>query len=103
PGPAAILSQSLPLHDALPISTPTVPHAVSGLLITGVAAIVNVCAVDVAPGHVGLVAVIDAVPAVAMRDAGTVAVSCVEETNVVSGRKRSRLNFSHEKKSYAVF
>ena len=52
-------------------------------MITGVAAIVNVCAVDVAPGHVGLVTVIDAVPAVAMRDAGTVAVNCVEETNVV--------------------
>jgi hypothetical protein len=44
---------------------------------------VNVCAVDVAPGHVGLVTVTDAVPAAAMREADTVAVNCVEETNVV--------------------
>jgi hypothetical protein len=56
---------------------------VSGLLITGVAAIVNVCAVDVAPGHVGLVTVIGAVPAAAMREADTVAVNWVEEPNVV--------------------
>ena len=52
-------------------------------LIVGAALIVNVCAVDVAPGHVGLVTVIDAVPAVGMREADTVAVSCVEEPNVV--------------------
>ena len=51
-------------------------------MITGVAAIVNVCAVDVPP-H-GVATVIDAVPAVAMRTAGTVAVSCVVETNVVA-------------------
>ena len=54
----------------------------SGLVITGVAAIVNVCAVDVPP-H-GVATVIDEVPAVAMRTAGTVAVSCVVETNVVA-------------------
>jgi hypothetical protein len=54
---------------------------VSGLEITGVAPIVNVCAFDVPP-H-GVTTVIDAVPAVAMRAAGTVAVSCVAETNVV--------------------
>jgi hypothetical protein len=54
---------------------------VSGLLIAGVAAIVNVCALDVPP-H-GLTTAIEAVPAVAMRAAGTVAVSCVAETNVV--------------------
>ena len=53
----------------------------SGLVITGVAAIVNVCAFDVPP-H-GVTTVIEAVPAVAMREAGTVAVSCVAETNVV--------------------
>jgi hypothetical protein len=53
---------------------------VSGLLITGVAAIVNVFALDVAAQ---LTTVIEAVPAVAMRAAGTVAVSCVAETNVV--------------------
>jgi hypothetical protein len=55
---------------------------VSGLVITGVAAIVNVTPLDVAPQ--GLTTVIEAVPAVAMREAGTVAVSCVEETNVVA-------------------
>jgi hypothetical protein len=55
---------------------------VSGLVITGVLAIVNVTALDVAP-H-GFVTVIDAVPAVAIREAGTVAVSCVDETNVVA-------------------
>jgi hypothetical protein len=49
-------------------------------VITGVAAIVNVCTFDVAPQ---LTTVIEAVPAVAMRAAGTVAVSCVAETNVV--------------------
>ena len=54
----------------------------SGLVITGVAAIVNVCAVDVPP-H-GVATVIDEVPAVAMRTAGTVAVSCVAETKPVA-------------------
>ena len=51
-------------------------------MITGVAAIVNVCAVDVPP-H-GVATVIDEVPAVAMRTAGTVAVSCVAETKPVA-------------------
>ena len=50
-------------------------------MITGVLAIVNVTPVDVPP-H-GVTTVIDAVPAVAIRAAGTVAVSCVEETNAV--------------------
>jgi len=54
---------------------------VSGLVITGVAAIVNVCAFDVPP-H-GVTTVTEAVPTVAIRDAGTVAVSFVAETNVV--------------------
>jgi hypothetical protein len=52
-------------------------------VITGVAAIVNVAGIDVAPAQVGLTTVIGAVPAVAIRAAGTVAVSCVPETNVV--------------------
>jgi len=55
---------------------------VSGLVITGVLAIVNVIPVDVPPQ--GFTTVIEAVPAVAMREAGTAAVSCVEETNVVA-------------------
>ena len=54
----------------------------SGLVITGVLAIVNVIPLDVPPQ--GFTTVIEAVPAVAMREAGTVAVSCVEETNVVA-------------------
>ena len=53
-------------------------------MITGVAAIVNVAGVDVAPAHVGFTTVIEAVPAVAISAAGTVAVSCVEETKVVA-------------------
>jgi hypothetical protein len=51
-------------------------------VITGVLAIVNVCAFDVPP-H-GLTTVIDAVPGVAIRAAGTVAVSCVAETKAVT-------------------
>ena len=54
----------------------------SGLVIVGVAAIVNVFAFDVPP-H-GVTTVTEAVPAVATREAGTVAVSCVEEPLVVS-------------------
>jgi len=61
---------------------PFVPHAVSGLVITGALAIVKVCALDVPP-H-GVTTVIEAVPAVAIRAAGTVAVSCVPLTNVVA-------------------
>ena len=49
-------------------------------MITGVAAIVNVCVFDVAPQ---LTTVIEAVPAAVIRDAGTIAVSRVEETKVV--------------------
>jgi hypothetical protein len=55
---------------------------VSGLVITGVLTIVNVIPVDVPPQ--GFTTVIEGVPVVAMSDAGTVAVSCVEETNVVA-------------------
>ena len=47
----------------------------------GVSSIGNVTAFDVPP-H-GLTTVIEAVPGLAMRAADTVAVSCVEETNVV--------------------
>jgi len=58
---------------------------VSGLVITGGLAIVNVTAgVEDPPPGEGLTTVIDAAPAVAIRAAGTVAVSCVEETNVVA-------------------
>jgi len=54
---------------------------VSGLVIEGASSIVNVTAFDVPP-H-GLTTVIEAVPGLAIREAATVAVSCVEETNVV--------------------
>jgi hypothetical protein len=57
---------------------------VSGLVIMGVLAIVNVTALDVAPQGLGFTTVTEAVPAVAIREAGTIAVSCVEETNVVA-------------------
>jgi len=50
-------------------------------MIEGVSSIGNVTAFDVPP-H-GLTTVIEAVPGLAMREADTVAVSCVEETNVV--------------------
>ena len=52
-------------------------------MITGVAAIVNVCALDVPPPGPGFTTVTDAVPGLAIRAAVTVAVSCVDETNVV--------------------
>jgi len=54
---------------------------VSGLVIAGASSIGNVTALDVPP-H-GLTTVIEAVPGLAMREADTVAVSWVEETNVV--------------------
>ena len=60
---------------------PTVALAVSALVIEGAASIVNVTALDVPPHE--LTTVIEAVPALAMREAATLAVSCVEETNVV--------------------
>ena len=60
---------------------PTVAVAVSELVIEGVSSIGNVTAFDVPP-H-GLTTVIETVPGLAMREAATVAVSCVEETNVV--------------------
>jgi len=53
-------------------------------VIAGVLGIVNVCALDVPPPGLGLTTVIDAVPAVATRDAGTVAASWVEETKLVA-------------------
>jgi hypothetical protein len=58
---------------------------VSGLVITGGLPLVMVSEseFDVAPHGAGFTTVIVAVPVVAMLLAGTVAVSCVEETNVV--------------------
>ena len=53
-------------------------------MITGVFTMANVTALDVAvPQELVVTTVIEAVPAVAMRAAGTVALSCVAETNVV--------------------
>ena len=51
-------------------------------MIEGVSSIGNVTAFDVPP-HGLVTTVIEAVPGFAMREADTVAVSCVEETNVV--------------------
>jgi hypothetical protein len=54
-------------------------------VITGVFAMVNVTALEVAvPQALVVTTVIEAVPAVAIRAAGTVAVSRVEDTNVVA-------------------
>jgi xanthosine utilization system XapX-like protein len=53
-------------------------------VITGVATIVNVCVFDVPPPGVGFTTLIEAVPAVAIKEACTVAVSWVDETKVVA-------------------
>ena len=53
-------------------------------MIAGVALIVNVCTLDVPPPGVGFTTVIDAVPVVATREVGTVAVSWVAETKLVA-------------------
>jgi hypothetical protein len=79
-------------------ATPVWPVAVSGLVIAGVLAMVSVTGVDVAPEHVGFTTVIEAVPGLAMRMAGTVAVSCVEETNVVASGEPFQLTVEVETK-----
>ena len=54
-------------------------------MITGVSTMANVTALDVVvPQLLVVTTVIEAVPAVAIREAGTVAVSRVAETNVVA-------------------
>ena len=54
-------------------------------MITGVFTMANVTALDVAvPQALVVTTVTDAVPAVAIRAAGTVALSCEEDTNVVA-------------------
>jgi len=61
-----------------------VPLAVVALVMTGGGGlIVNVTEFDVPPPGAGFTTVTDAVPTVATFAAGTIAVSCVEETNVV--------------------
>jgi hypothetical protein len=64
-------------------------------LMVGTALIVNVAAPDVAPHPA---TVIDAVPGVAMSEAGTVAVSCFEETNVVASGLPFQLTVEPEMK-----
>ena len=61
--------------------SPALAHVGLSELMVGVALIVNVAAPDVAPHPP---TVIEAVPGVAMSAAGTVAVSCLELTNVVA-------------------
>jgi len=57
---------------------------VDGLVTTGGSETVNVAGLDVTPPQgLGVTTVIEAVPAVAIREAGTVAVSRVADTNVV--------------------
>src|SRR5436190_1935603 len=59
---------------------------------------VSVTGVDVVPEHVGFTTVIAAVPALAMRMAGTVAVSCVKETYVVANAVPFQLTVDVERK-----
>src|ERR1700719_1253827 len=63
--------------------TPTIPVAVNGGWMAGSNPTVNVTVFDVPPPGGGFTTVTDAVPAVATFAAGTIAVSCVEDTNVV--------------------
>jgi hypothetical protein len=58
--------------------------------------IVNVCAFEAGPAE--FLTVIDAVPAAATLAAGTIAVSCVEETNVVVRAEPFQLTFEVESK-----
>jgi len=65
--------------------TQTWPVGVVELVMTGGGGlIVNVSVFDVPPPGVGFTTVTDAVPTAATLAAGTIAVSCVEETNVVT-------------------
>jgi len=73
----------LPFTVNVNCGPPAAAQAGLSELIVGTALIVNVCAFEVPPPGAGFTTVMDAVPAVAMSAAGTVAVSCVEETNVV--------------------
>ena len=58
--------------------------------------IVNVCAFEAEPAE--FLTVIDAVPGAATLAAGTIAVSCVEETNVVVRAEPFQLTFEVESK-----
>src|SRR5437016_934345 len=60
--------------------------------------IVNVTEFEVPPPGVGLTTVTDAVPAVATFAAGTIAVSLIEETNVVVRAEPFQLTFELEMK-----
>ena len=73
----------MPVTVSVNCGPPAVAQAGLSELIVDAALIVNVWAFDVPPPGAGFTTVMDAAPAVAMSAAGTVAVSCVEETNVV--------------------
>jgi hypothetical protein len=60
--------------------------------------IVNVSAFDVPPPGAGVTTVIEAVPAVAISDAGTIAVNSLEEMNTVESRTPSQSTVEEEKK-----
>ena len=92
-----VVPSVFPFHFTVDVETKFVPFTVKvncappavaqvGLieLVVGTGLlIVNVCGFDVPPPGAGFTTVTDAVPAFATRAAVTVAVSCVEETNVV--------------------
>jgi hypothetical protein len=71
---------------------------VGGLVITGVFVTVNVCALDAPPPGLGFTTVMDTVPAVATSEAGTAAVSCVDEPNVVVRAEPFQLTVAPETK-----
>ena len=91
------MASAVPFHFTVEVETKFVPFTVKvncappavaqvGLseVIVGTGLLmVKVCAFDVPPPGAGFTTVTDAVPAFATRAAVTVAVTCVEETNVV--------------------
>jgi hypothetical protein len=73
----------VPLTVNVKSAPPAIAQVGLSELIVGVPLIVNVTAFDVAPQVPGFTTAIEAVPGLAMLAFGTVAVSRVEETNVV--------------------
>jgi len=92
-----VVASVFPFHFTVDVETKFVPFTVNvncappavaqvgpiELVVGTGLLIVNVCGFDVPPPGAGFTTVTDAVPAFATRAAVTVAVSCVEETNVV--------------------
>lgn len=107
-----VVTNGEPFHLTLEVETKLVPFTVKvnwalpavvevGLIELMVGAgllIVNVTELDVPPPGAGLTTVIDAVPAAATFAAGTIAVSLIEETNVVTRAEPFQLTVEVETK-----